>query len=544
MTAYKETTTIVDSTANINREFHKEEASTYWLPKDEEEQMRLTGQHYAFKSLFEGNVLPSVTDALDFQKGINILDVGCGSGVWIMDMVQEYPNCTYHGCDIVNILYKNVDVKQFTFSKGNIIKGLPYEDNTFDFVHMRFFVLALREDEWSTAIKELIRVTKPGGMIQISEFGFQLPKDTTNIFYRTMSAFRDTCKAKGQNVYIGAELENMLSKFDGINITQSECSGTNTAKLFIWDALETLAISQERDSYHISIKNMITQNVNIAAVDPTFFDTKQEFHNDETSGYWLPKGEEEQKRLTAQHFAIKSLYGRNVMSSVIETLDLEGGITILDVGCSSGAWIMDIVQEYPNCIYHGCDIVDVTYKNVDVKQFIFSLGNVTNRLPYEDNTFDFVHMRLFVACLRKNEWPAALSEVIRVTKPGGMIQLGEFDLQPQNGSSSLYYRILSYFKDACKSRGQNPDIGSELEMMLSKYSNRPWYLIIIGSGTSTAKMFIWDNLEVIKSMRSVLGPMLGIHNKKDLISFLKEYKHDLETKESVVGFAAVTVQKL
>ncbi|CEJ03075.1 hypothetical protein RMCBS344292_17065 [Rhizopus microsporus] len=173
MTAYKENTTIVNSTTNTNREFHKEESSTYWLPKDEEEQMRLTGQHYAFKSLFEGNVLPSVTDTLDFQKGINILDVGCGSGVWIMDMVQEYPNCTYHGCDIVNILYKNVDVKQFTFSKGNVIKGLPYEDNTFDFVHMRFLVLALREDEWPMAIKELIRVTKPGGMVQISEIGFK-----------------------------------------------------------------------------------------------------------------------------------------------------------------------------------------------------------------------------------------------------------------------------------------------------------------------------------------------------------------------------------
>ncbi|PHZ11524.1 S-adenosyl-L-methionine-dependent methyltransferase, partial [Rhizopus microsporus ATCC 52813] len=223
MTAYKETTTVVNPMANTKREFHSDKGSTYWLPKDEEEQMRLTGQHYAFKSLFEGNVLPSVTSALDFQKGINILDVGCGSGVWIMDMVQEYPNCTYHGCDIDDITYKNVDVKQFTFSKGNVIKGLPYEDNTFDFVHMRFFVLALREDEWPTAIKELIRVTKLGGMIQISEFGFQLPKDTTNIFYRVMSAFRDTCKAKGQNVYIGAELENMLSKFDGINIAQSEC---------------------------------------------------------------------------------------------------------------------------------------------------------------------------------------------------------------------------------------------------------------------------------------------------------------------------------
>ncbi|CEG70943.1 hypothetical protein RMATCC62417_06754 [Rhizopus microsporus] len=168
-----------------------------------------------------------------------------------MDMVQEYPNCTYHGCDIVNILYKNVDVKQFTFSKGNVIKGLPYEDNTFDFVHMRFLVLALREDEWPMAIKELIRVTKPGGMVQISEIGFQTPKDPSNLSYLISTVFRDTCKAKGQNACVGAELENMLSRFDGINIIQSECrlcdtsSGTNTAKLFIWDALEVIKSVQD-----------------------------------------------------------------------------------------------------------------------------------------------------------------------------------------------------------------------------------------------------------------------------------------------------------
>lgn len=31
------------TTINTNREFHNEEASTYWLPKDEEEQRRLAG---------------------------------------------------------------------------------------------------------------------------------------------------------------------------------------------------------------------------------------------------------------------------------------------------------------------------------------------------------------------------------------------------------------------------------------------------------------------------------------------------------------------
>lgn len=34
----------VNQTAiNINREFHTEESSTYWLPKDDDEQKRLVG---------------------------------------------------------------------------------------------------------------------------------------------------------------------------------------------------------------------------------------------------------------------------------------------------------------------------------------------------------------------------------------------------------------------------------------------------------------------------------------------------------------------
>ncbi|CEI90913.1 hypothetical protein RMCBS344292_05222 [Rhizopus microsporus] len=250
MTANQDNVSIViDSTTAINtkREFHNEESSTYWLPKDDEEQMRLTGQHYAFKSLYGGNVLPSVTKALDFEKGITVLDVGCGSGVWIMDMVQDYPNCAYHGCDIADAIHKNVNVNQFTFTYGNVVKGLPYEDNVFDFVHMRFFVLALREEEeWPAAISEIIRVTKPGGMIQMSEIGFELPEDSSNLFYKVGVAIRDTCAARGQNAYIGTELNNMLVKHNNIEIVQSEdricdmSSGTPAAKRLTWNALESV----------------------------------------------------------------------------------------------------------------------------------------------------------------------------------------------------------------------------------------------------------------------------------------------------------------
>lgn len=47
MASAQEITTAVDptnhTTINTNREFHNEESATYWLPKDEDEQKRLTG---------------------------------------------------------------------------------------------------------------------------------------------------------------------------------------------------------------------------------------------------------------------------------------------------------------------------------------------------------------------------------------------------------------------------------------------------------------------------------------------------------------------
>ncbi|EIE79696.1 hypothetical protein RO3G_04401 [Rhizopus delemar RA 99-880] len=207
MTQEKTTTVTADTTLvmnhttiNTNREFHSEETSSYWLPKDEEEQQRLTAQHFAFKELYNGNILRSVRENLDFEKGISVLDVGCGSGAWIM--------------------------------LGNVVQGLPYEDSVFDFVHMRFFIFALRKEEWPIAIKELIRVTKSGGMLQLMESMFK-------VIYSIATS-------KGQNIKITDELEGLLSANDNVKVVQSDyrhCSlntGTSTAKKLIWNTMKVM----------------------------------------------------------------------------------------------------------------------------------------------------------------------------------------------------------------------------------------------------------------------------------------------------------------
>ncbi|CEG64192.1 hypothetical protein RMATCC62417_01213 [Rhizopus microsporus] len=226
------------------REFHHVKTSTYWLPKDDDERMRLTGQHFALKEIFEGNVLPHITKALDFNSGVSILDVGCGPGAWVMDMIDDYPNCTYEGCDIVNVIGVNAMPKQFTFTMANVLEGLPYPDNSFDFVHMRLFIYALKKEEWPIAVKELLRVTKPGGFVQLMETDNPIPKHTGTPIYRVMVALHAICKERGQNPFVGRELEELLTKSGNVKIVESRAlpfdttTGTNAAKSLAWTLVE------------------------------------------------------------------------------------------------------------------------------------------------------------------------------------------------------------------------------------------------------------------------------------------------------------------
>lgn len=89
--------------------------------------------------------------------------------------------------------------------------------------------------------------------------------------------------------------------------------------------------------------------------------------------------------------------------------------------------------DYPNCEYYGCDMVDTTNKNLKVN-FQLQIGNILNGLPYADNTFDLVNMRLFVFALREEQWPAVINELMRVVRQGGIMQIIEVDLKVNNSS--------------------------------------------------------------------------------------------------------------
>ncbi|KAJ1564364.1 hypothetical protein HK096_008348, partial [Nowakowskiella sp. JEL0078] len=152
------------------RGYHAVIESPYTLPADLREKDRLNLQHLLHLHCFGRLFHPPLEGLL--SDGAKVLDVGCGPGAWMFDVANLYPNSEFVGVDIAISLFENFHpLPNMKFTFGNVLEKLPFPDNTFDFVYQRLLGLAIPYDNWDNVIRELVRVAKPNGFIEIVELG-------------------------------------------------------------------------------------------------------------------------------------------------------------------------------------------------------------------------------------------------------------------------------------------------------------------------------------------------------------------------------------
>ncbi|RUP42898.1 S-adenosyl-L-methionine-dependent methyltransferase [Jimgerdemannia flammicorona] len=117
--------------------------------------------------LVHGNYSAPVEEALE-RGGMKVLDAGCGAGNWSLDMAKDYPKCHFTGTDKANVFPKAELPPNCEFFQADTVRGLPFADNTFDYVYQRFMFLGFSTSDWAASISELIRVTKPGALHRLS----------------------------------------------------------------------------------------------------------------------------------------------------------------------------------------------------------------------------------------------------------------------------------------------------------------------------------------------------------------------------------------
>jgi SAM-dependent methyltransferase len=133
----------------------------YLFPRHATEIDRLDIQHYAFREALGANHLAPI------GRPARILDSGSGTGQWAFDLCAEQPQASVFGLDVE--LGKAVSPQRYNFVRANLLDGLPFSDEQFDFVHQRLLAPAIPLKAWAAVISELVRVTRPGGWIELLE---------------------------------------------------------------------------------------------------------------------------------------------------------------------------------------------------------------------------------------------------------------------------------------------------------------------------------------------------------------------------------------
>ncbi|RKP12584.1 S-adenosyl-L-methionine-dependent methyltransferase [Piptocephalis cylindrospora] len=139
----------------------------YPLPVDSQEMDRLEEQHYWMLLILKKNYALTMSE-YNFRPQ-TILDVGTGNGIWLLEMANEFPEAQCVGVDFAPTFPTEILPPNCTFFLGNVLERLPFQDNTFEYTHERFLGLGVQRNQWPWVLAELMRVTRPGGWVEVME---------------------------------------------------------------------------------------------------------------------------------------------------------------------------------------------------------------------------------------------------------------------------------------------------------------------------------------------------------------------------------------
>ncbi|KAI5805294.1 putative methyltransferase [Peziza echinospora] len=130
------------------------------LPNDDKEQDRLDLMHHIFRM-----ILNKKLHAAPLHNPERILDLGTGTGIWAIEMADEYPDAQIIANDLSAIQPKKVP-PNVTFEVDDCESLWPYS-KPFDFVHARTLTGAIQD--WPALYKQAFANLKPGGWMEATD---------------------------------------------------------------------------------------------------------------------------------------------------------------------------------------------------------------------------------------------------------------------------------------------------------------------------------------------------------------------------------------
>ena len=107
----------------------------------------------------------------------DVLDLSCGPGTWLLEVVQAYPHIHGVGVDqkaeLIQSACEDAHLVGADIAAFRVVESytqLPFADGRFDFVHVQRSSAAITPNLWPLVLRELLRVLRPGGGIHFLDF--------------------------------------------------------------------------------------------------------------------------------------------------------------------------------------------------------------------------------------------------------------------------------------------------------------------------------------------------------------------------------------
>ncbi len=193
-----------------------------------------------------GGVLPEQPDPTTLQR---IIDVGSGTGGWLIETARTYPTLSLAvGIDVSRYMVASARAQatahgidqRVEFQVMDALRMLEFPDAFFDLVNQRAGVSYLRTWDWPKLLQEYRRVLRSGGIVRISEGEWEPESNSpalTHLFTLLLDAFFQaghsfTCERAGMT----SQLERLLQQHGFQNVQRRAVVSTYHAGTAAWPA--------------------------------------------------------------------------------------------------------------------------------------------------------------------------------------------------------------------------------------------------------------------------------------------------------------------
>jgi len=125
---------------------------------------------FSYNPRFWQPVIPTFAQHFGIDNSSSILDVGCGKGFMLFDMLQLIPGVKVAGVDISAYAVENALEEVGNHIQVADARELPFEDKSFDYVISINTIHNLERSDLIIALKEIERVAKKGSFITVDAF--------------------------------------------------------------------------------------------------------------------------------------------------------------------------------------------------------------------------------------------------------------------------------------------------------------------------------------------------------------------------------------